>query len=467
MSYPYKLKPRESQLKAMKDIYRTKRRLIWGVPGVGKTKIAIDFIGVLLNRKKIKRALIIVPEKAIPVWEEQIQINAPWLPVQFFHSDSKNISWDTDGVILTNYEFFSPRSKTYIRRDGEKDTYVNKHRRDAALLWEPELVCIDEGHRIKNPYTRSAKTVHLLGNVCEYAIDLTGTPTGNKKRLDMWSHFRFLVPDLLDGRFTKHKRRYGIYGGFGGFKLLKERNTKHLDKKIKPWITVIKKKGIEQKTFIPFPVILPPDAKKLYDQMEKDFLIYLDSKEIVASIALTKLAKCQQIAGGFIYDDKKQSHHIHNAKLEAVDEITEELKESGIKSCLIFARYLSEIDAIVSRVAKDWVTYRITGKESAKERKLAESMFNEAGGIAVCQIATGSEALSFKNCDYEIFYSTDHSYIHFTQATYRIDRDEVTSPKFYYLLQAKGTVDSQIYRCHRENKSLADELRNFILRGRE
>ena len=478
--YQFLIQPRESQIRACKEIARTKRRLIWGKPGTGKTKIAIDFFAVLYHAGRVKRMVIVCPSTALGVWEEQIEMNAPHIPVQFMtkeHEDD-SINWNQDGIIVTNYDYFRPRKKkikkgqvvrTASGRKSKKTWFVDKERLMRLLNYRPNVVVIDEGHKIKNPYSRSASAAHTLGQVCEYAIDLTGTPTGNKKRLDLWSQFKFLNPSILPKTWTEFKQEYAIWGGFGGFQFKQYKNEKQFDKLVKPWITVIKKKGIEQKTLIPHRIILPDKAKRIYKEMEEEMIVEVENakkkgekKTVIAQIALAKIAKLQQIAGGFLFDNEGEVISIHDAKVEAVRDIADDFRESGIDRFVIFARYLPEVEAVVEALSEDkWPTYKITGERSPAERKLAESLFNSSGGVAVCQIATGGVALSFKNCDYEIFYSTDYSHINFTQAQYRIDRDEVTKPCFYYMLQAKGTVDVRIFRSLRENKDVAQELENI------
>jgi hypothetical protein len=467
MSYPFRREPRESQRKAMKDIFRTKSRLIWGTPGTGKTQVALDFIGAMLWHKKASRALVFCPNTALGVWEEQHSILCPHIPLQIWSSESESEpNFSEDGIIVVSYDYTRPRAKKKLvksRKTGKlkKKRYVDKTRLTELLTWHPEIVVIDEGHKLKNPYSRTAKLVHQFADA-EYKIDLTGTPTGNKKRLDLWSQFKFLKPDLLNPNFKSFKNQFGIFGGFGGFQFLGPKNSEILDPMVKPYITVIRKKGIESKTFIPYKVKLPPQAKKIYDRMEEEFITEVDNREIVASIALAKLAKLQQIAGGFIVTNDKETLGVHRAKLDALRDIAEEFAESGIDRFLIFARFHWEIDQIVELIGQKWTTYRITGKESPSDRKLAESMYNESGGVAVCQIATGSAALSFHKTDYAIFYSTDFSHINFEQAQYRIDRGEYTRPLFYYSLQAKGTVDTKIFRVLKENKDVSDEIRNIV-----
>ena len=334
MTYPYTIQPRPEQLKALREIYRAKHVLVVGDMGVGKTKIGVDFIGNMVWHKKLSRALVIVPIEAIDVWINEIQTNCPFLTYSLFLKGEK-VNWNSN-IILINYDYICPRRK---KKPNSDKYFINKTIINCTLNWNPQVVICDESHRIKKPTARRSKAIHRLGSA-EYTICLTGTPTGNRKIIDLWSQFKFIKPDLLDRTFTEHKHRYGIWGGSNGFILFKTKNEKVLAKKIAPYTIRIKKTGLPEKNFIRYPVRFPEEAKTIYKQMEEEFVAYVSGQFVVASIALTKLIKLSQISGGFIKNEKKEDIPIHRAKLNALQEILEDLTESGVTRVVIFARYI-------------------------------------------------------------------------------------------------------------------------------
>jgi len=60
---------------------------------------------------------------------------------------------------------------------------------------------------------------------------------------------------------------------------------------------------------------------------------------------LTKLLRLSQLTGGFIGADDGTIKQISKAKLDALREIIEDMKDAG-KKLVIFARFLPEIKAI-------------------------------------------------------------------------------------------------------------------------
>lgn len=473
MSYPYSQKPRPEQLNAMKRIFKVKHVLVIGDMGVGKTKIGVDFIANLVWHKKASRAVVVAPLEAIDVWIDQITTNCPFLTYSLLIKGEK-VNWNAN-VILTNYDFFAPRRKKRkptaraIKKAALTGTKPKqKHFIDKSLVesikeYSPDVVICDESHKIKRPTARRSKGVHQIGASAEYTIALTGTPTGNRKVIDLWSQFRFVKADVLDEEFDDHKRRYGVWGGFGGFQLLKTRNVKELARTIAPYTIRIKKTGLPEKNPILYPITLPHGAKEIYKQMEKEFVAYVSGQNVIASIALTKIMKLSQISSGFIKTERKEDLFIHRAKIDALRSILENLQESGTNRVVIFARFLWEIEQIKSVLNElKWPNiHRVKGR--VKQPVL--DSFNREGGAMVCQTQSGSGSNNFQAANYMIFFSTDYSLINFQQAQDRIHRLGQTKPCFYYFLQCKGTIDKRIYNILQSNKDAAEELKSYIEKG--
>jgi SNF2 family DNA or RNA helicase len=454
MSYPYLQQPRPEQLAAMKKIYKMKHALVCGDMGVGKTKIAVDFIANLIWSKKISKALVIVPIEAIGVWEQQISNNCPFINYSLYLSNER-VDWEAH-IVIINYDYLCPRRK---KNQKTMKYSINKNILNSVIEWNPQVVVIDEGHKIKRPTARRSKAVHQLGLIAEYTIDLTGTPTGNKKVMDLWSQFRFIKPDLLSDKFVAFKYRYGIWGGFNNFQLFGTKNVKELFKIIAPYTIRIKKTGLPEKNFIRYPVIMPFKAREIYRQMADDLVASIDQKNIVAPLVLTKMMKLSQIAGGFIKDEKKENHPIHRAKLEALDNILDELENNDTQRVVIFARFLWELGEIKKLLeCRGWWVHRVNGRL----RPEVQNRFDTQGGAIVCQTASGSGSNNLQAANYMIFYSTDYSLINFKQAQDRIHRIGQTLPCFYYFLQCRGTIDNKIYSLHMENKEVAEEIMSLM-----
>ena len=466
MSYPYVQRPRPEQFAAMKKIRRVKTVLVAGDMGVGKTKIAVDFIANMIWHGKMSKALVIAPLEAIGVWEQQLSDNCPFINYSLF-INGEEVCWDAQ-VVIINYDYLCPRRKKRkptaqaLRKaalTGKKPKvkkFIDKRILELLVAWSPQCVVIDEGHKIKRPTARRSKAIHALGPIAEYTIDLTGTPSGNKKVMDLWSQFRFIKRDLLCDDFKEFKQRYGVWTGFGNFTFVRPRNLRELSRIIAPYTIRIKKTGLPPKNFIPYPVIMPPHARAIYKQMEEEFVAYVQGQNVVAPIVLTKMMKLSQISGGFIKNEKKENLPVHTAKVAALKNILEEIEENGSNRVVIFARFLWEIEEVKKALSeRGWNNiYRVKGRVP----KEVMDKFNSEGGAMVCQTQSGSGSNNFQAANYMIFYSTDYSLINFQQAIDRIHRIGQDKPCFYYFLQCRGTIDKRIYRLLMENKEVAEQI---------
>lgn len=70
-------------------------------------------------------------------------------------------------------------------------------------------------------------------------------------------------------------------------------------------------------------IVLPPKARKLYDEMEQDMMVTIGSTDILAANAAVMASKLVQICNGFIFDESREVHTIHTAKLDAITEAIE------------------------------------------------------------------------------------------------------------------------------------------------
>jgi SNF2 family DNA or RNA helicase len=225
--------------------------------------------------------------------------------------------------------------------------------------------------KLKTPHARQSKAAHRLGAICQFALCLTGTPIGNRP-FDLWSQFKFLVPELivegeLEQTFTNFKNRFACFKGFNGFEINKYRDLPELAKIIRPYVRSAKKEDyltLPKKNFIEVPVEMGEKSRKLYKQMEKEFVAAVDeSTSIVAPIVLAKLTKLSQISGGFIRDTESEvDHPVHRSKLEVLQGICDDLVDAKNKRVVIFARFLWEIDEIRKITGSKWVTYEVSGR---------------------------------------------------------------------------------------------------------
>jgi SNF2 family DNA or RNA helicase len=469
MSYQYHTEPRDYQKQELKKFFRVKYRALFWRVGTGKTKVPLDFMAALLHAQKIQRTLVVAPLTAIETtWQEQVATHTPDLPYSLMTSDHPVPDWSSP-VIMMNYDYLSPRTKKKKNRKGEDRFFIDHFKEQKIIQWAPQLIVLDESHRIQNPHSRISKCLHKLALLAEYRMIMTGSAY-DESPVQLHSQFQFLVPGLLEEKHKDFKKRYCVYSGFGGFQLIKYKNLDKLSKKIAPYVSIKKSINLPPQNFIPVGVNLPPDARKIYDKMEQDLIVSVQGRDISVPIVLAQMTKLSQITGGFIIpsgeeDEDTTPLSIHRAKLNALDEIMQSLEAQGEKRVVIFCRFRWELREIRDLLQK-WCVYTIAGGVKGHERKLATQLFKSDGGVMLCQTRAGAESMNLQSANYCIFYSTEYSATKFHQACGRIHRDGQTKSCFYYLLRARGTIDTKIYQMLRDKEDVAKNFMKLIEEAR-
>lgn len=114
-------------------------------------------------------------------------------------------------------------------------------------------------------------------------------------------------------------------------------------------------------------IVLPPDARELYDQMEKDALIELGKDFIMAANGGAKSMLCEQIASGFIYrtDEFGTQHteHLHRLRLDKMVEVLDTLNTN----VMITYHFVADRERISKRLSDEGKPFTtLTSKNASK-----------------------------------------------------------------------------------------------------
>lgn len=479
LNYTFKShRPYKHQVGALKKaLDLDKATALFMEPGTGKTRVAIDFTGINHLEGKINKVLVICPNVAIEVWVDQI---AEYLP-SMIERQVIPLSSDNIGSVNRRKEVLNGNRKvnclTYCivnydvianqqRLTDEGKVQVVKRMKDAILKWRPDMVILDESHYIKHATSARTRAILSIGARSKYRMALSGTPITNSP-MDIFSQFKFLDPSIFGTRWVPFKHRYGVYGGFGGFKLLK---YKHLDEmstlahKIAFEATKddMDLPGASEPQLIKIP--MSAKTKAIYDKMEKEMIVQVDElgNKATAAITLTKVIRLRQITGGFVRVDGRDIPIGDHEKLDALKELlTDYVKEAGYK-VVIFATFKWEQQAIMDLCGKLGIqAIRDTGGKEARKRFQQDPKCK----VFVASLSrTGIAVNELVAAHIGIFYSLDHFSDHFTQAKDRLHRPGQTHHVTYQVLALKGTVDVDIFKALTTNKEIADYVTYRIKR---
>ena len=233
--------------------------------------------------------------------------------------------------------------------------------------WPFKVVIADESTRLKSFRTRQggvrAKALAKIAfNKIERFVNLTGTPAPNGL-IDLWGQLWFNDGGTRLGRtFTAFRNRW-FSQDFNGYGVLP---MKHAQGEIQGLLkdiclTIDAKDWFDLKDPIvtTIPITLPPAARSLYNDMEKQLFMEIEGHEIEAFNAAAKTQKLLQLSSGAVYlnasvdsDASPRAREwktIHDEKLNALESIVEEAAGAPV---LVAYHFKSDLARLLKRFTK-------------------------------------------------------------------------------------------------------------------
>ena len=429
--------------------------------GTGKTLTTIAVMGRAYLNEKIKKVLVVCPASVVPVWEKEIEQ----------YADFENTVITLEGTMIKRNQ----KLKELVFGKGLKVAVINYESTwrmfDDLKEWCPDMIICDESQRIKNHTAAQSKAMHKLGDIAKYKMLLTGTPIQNNP-LDVFSQYRFVDKTIYGTSFYIFRNRYVRMGGYGGHQVIGYINQDELIEKMHSIAYRVTK---EEALDLPEEIKtmryceLEPSSRKIYDQIKKECYMELEQGEITVTNVLTKTLRLRQITGGFINNDDKETQFVSNAKLDALEEIINDVVIDSNKKLVIFAVFLDEISAIKKLVESKGIKYSwITGQVKMDERGQMVDDFQNKDDVKVfiCQTHTAGLGITLTAADTSVFYSVDFNYVDYTQAMARLHRIGQKNNVNHIHLIAKNTIDTRLMKVL-DNKgdistTIVDDWRKYF-----
>lgn len=416
--------------------------------GTGKTLTTIGIVGRAFLNRYIQRLLVVAPKSVVPVWLEELEKYAAFDYTAAVLEGSSNKKADTLRHLKseTNLQVAVVNFESAWRIEEE------------LVKWQPDMIVADESSRIKNPTAKQAKAMHRLSKAAKYRLILTGTPIQNNP-LDFYSQYKFLDESIFGPSYYAFRAKYAIMGGYGNHQITGYRNLPELVSKahsIAFRVTKAEALDLPETVDETRYVELESAAVKIYENIEDESYTELLKGEVTARNVLTQLLRLQQVTGGFIRPDEGgPAQQVSEAKLRVLEEIVDEVMESG-KKVVVFARFLPEIAAITGMLERKRIGFSyITGE--VKDRGEAVRRFQEEGEcrVFVAQLQTAGLGITLHAADTAVFYSLDFNMANYAQSKARIHRIGQRNTCTYIHLVVKGTVDEKVLKALERKEDLA------------
>lgn len=486
MHYEYKLKPYSHQSEALNRSVNKSIFAYFMEMGTGKTKVAIDEIGVHFCDSKIDLAIIFAPKGVYMNW-----INTE-IPKHLGHNvmDSAYVlHWVSGGgnqshmkklksfleydqglrVFVINIESFSSGTKAI--------NYVER----LLTTTEKCSVYVDESTTIKNHKSnRTKKLIQVFAKSCvHFKRIMTGSPV-TKSPIDLFSQFEFLQSGALGSRsYWAFRSRYAILQEreFGGRKVQIEvgyRNTEELTARVdKLSFRVTKDECLDlpEKIYIRRDVELSDEQRKMYSEMKEFAFTELENNEsgfVTASAVITQILRLHQIVCGHVTDEDGVVHSLNNKRIDALMDTIDETAGDII----IWARYRHDISKIVETLSKKYGPESVAqfhgGNTNTRDNDANRFINNEVCRFMVSNQQSGGYGNTWVNASTVIYYSNDYDLEKRLQSEDRAHRAGQTKSVTYVDLVSPGTVDEKILKALRNKINLSasimgDDYKEWLL----
>ena len=222
--------------------------------------------------------------------------------------------------------------------------------------WPFPIVVIDELSSFKSAQAKRWKALRRVRGRIRRIIGLTGTPRPNGIE-DLWPEIYLLDQGERLGRtLGAFRARYLVPEKMNGHIVYSYRPREGAEAEVYDQLTDICM-SIRKDDVLQLPgqiyedrvLDAPPALLKQYKQFERDRVLEcLDAEgEIVAGSEAALTGKLLQFANGAIYDMDGGVHHLHDIKLDALEEMIE---EAGGDPVLVLYAYKHDRDRIRSRI---------------------------------------------------------------------------------------------------------------------
>lgn len=311
-------------------------------PGMGKTVTALTAADRLLyDYFAVSKALVIAPLRvAEDTWTRE------------------SAKWDHLRHLRVSRVLGSAKERLAALAVGADVYCINRENvpwlvKHYGLGWPFDLVIVDESSSFRNPSAQRFKALRKVRPLIKYIWELTGTPRP-RSLLDLWAQLYLLDRgERLGKTFTEYKNRYFTPGRRNGYVVYEWAPRPGAEDEVYSKISDICV-SMQARDYLKLPelvettrpVLLPPEARELYDSVEREAILPLAGKIIDAGSAAAVNGKLLQIAGGAVYDDDHVAQELHTAKLDALEDI---LEAANGEPVLVAYNFRHERDRILAR----------------------------------------------------------------------------------------------------------------------
>lgn len=349
------------------------------------------------------------------------------------------------------------------REQAEADIYIinrenvawlTQYFTEAGVKFPFDMVVLDELSSFKNAQSARFKALRRVRPAIQRIVGLTGTPAPNGL-IDLWSQVYLLDRGQRLGQtLGGYRQRYFNEG---------RRNAQIVFSWVpKPGAEeAIYKKladlcvSMKAEDYLVLPpclervvrVVLPPEAREAYNKLERDLVLPLRGTVIAAQTAAVVTGKLLQMANGAVYDAARKAYTVHDAKLNALEDLVEAANGQPV---LVYYAFRHDLQRILEKFPK------------ARQLSMAQDVKDWNAGKVELMLAHPDSAGHGLNLQQGghimIWFGPTWSLERYQQANARLYRQGQKMPVIIYHLIAEDTMDEQVMKILSGKEKRQDAL---------
>ena len=337
----------------------------------------------------------------------------------------------------------------YIINRENVDWLVNK----SGIPFDFDMVVIDELSSFKSYQAKRFKSLLKVRPKLKRIVGLTGTPSSNGL-MDLWAEFRVLDLGERLGRYiTNYRNAFFRPDKRNGEVIFSYKPLPGAEQQIYDRIcdiTISMKScdylKLPECVINEVPVVMDEKEMAVYDKFREDMVAKIKDTEIDAANAAVLSGKLLQMANGAVYDEEKNSLHIHDRKLDALEDLFE---GANGKPVLIAYWYQHDAERIKARFPVREIK---TSKdiEDWNAGKISAAIIHPASAGHGLNLQSGGSTL--------VWFGLTWSLELYQQTNARLHRQGQTDTVVIHHIIAIGTIDEQVMKALRKKEKTQDAL---------
>ena len=432
--WPGKFKPMAHQVETASFLTLHRKAFVFSEPGTGKTLSALWAADYLMQRKEVRRCLILCPLSIMQsAWMQDLNASIIHRSAVIAHHPQASrriemIQQDYEFVI-TNYEGLNLIAGE-INANGKFD-----------------LVIVDEANAYKTVTTKRWKSLQSIIKPDTLLWMMTGTPA-SQSPADAYGLAKLVNPNGVPKFFTAW--RDAVMNKITMFKWAPKANaTEVVHQALQPSIRFTKDQCLDLPPVITMTREVPmtPQQKKYYDMLKERMLIQAAGETISAVNAAAGVSKLLQISCGAAYTDDKEVVEFDAApRLNVLEEIMDETS----RKVIIFALFRSSIDSIHNHFEKQGIKSAVIQgdvKPTARADIIRRFQNEPDLRVLVMQPQATAHGITLTAADTVVFYGPLMSVEQYIQCIARADRKGQNSDKVTVIHIEGSPIEKKMFKA--------------------